>query len=731
MTIGTSLPRPDGFAKVTGVALYAADHRANGMLHGAFVQAPLPAGRVTAIDASAALDVPGVVHVLTQADMPRLGPAPSPPLATVFLPMQGDEIRHEGQPVAIVLAETPEAARHGAGLVVADYAPALFEMPAEGADTRRAVPPAADSGHGFLPPLFEKGDARAAVAGSVHRIEASYVQPCRHHNPMETSATLAEWDGDRLTLHDAVQGGFAVRAVMAMLFGLKEEDVRVVCPHTGGGFGCKGYVWPHQFLAAQAARVAGRPVRIALTRPQMYAMVGYQPRIVQHMALGADAQGRLLGIVHDSVNVTGITDDFQEPAFQASRALYASPAIATSLKVERSHVNQPTPMRAPVEGPGTWALESAMNELAHALGMDPLDLRLLNHADTDPADGKPWSSKKLREAYEEGAAMFGWRDRPREPVRDGPWLVGTGMATCTMGAFRMPSTARLRLSADGSAVVESGFHDIGTGTLTIFPQIAADVLGLDPSRVSARMGDTALPAAAMTAGSSSTLGVGSAVLNAAEEIRSKLARLANLPPGEVEMRGGAIARRGSVDAIPIADVMREAGLEEVEAMGAFSLPGDAQMNIDGADTAYSIRTFGAVFVEVGVDPELGLLRLRRAMGSYSAGRIINPRTARSQMIGGIVWGWGKAAMEESRHDPRLGRWLSKNLSGVAIPVNADIPADIRIHFVDEFDAHASPLGAKGIGELGATGVAAAVADAVFQATGRRIRELPITPEKLV
>jgi xanthine dehydrogenase YagR molybdenum-binding subunit len=307
------------------------------------------------------------------------------------------------------------------------------------------------------------------------------------------------------------------------------------------------------------------------------------------------------------------------------------------------------------------------------------------------------------------------------------------MASCTMGTFRFPSKARVRLLADGTAVVEAGFHDIGSGTLTIFPQIAADMLGLDPAKVTARMGDTTLPQAGPTYGSSSTIGVGAAVLDAARDARRKLARLANLPPDEAEMRGGRILRHGGGvgDGVAVADVMREAGVGEVVGEGAFALPGEAPFEADGKGTPFAMRTFGAVFVEVGVDPELGLLRLRRAVGSYSAGRIINPRTARAQMTGGIIWGWGKAAMEASEHEPRLGRWLSKNLSGVAIPVNADIPSNIQVHFVDEFDEHAGPLGAKGIGELGATGVAAAVANAVFDARAGGVRELPITPARLV
>ncbi len=737
MSIGQPLPRPDGRTKVTGAARYAADHNLPGQLYAVYVTAPIPAGQVVAIDPSQALTAAGVVRVLTQSDLPRFGKAPSPPLASAFMPMQGDEVRHEGQPVAIVLAENLEAAEHGAKLVAVRYQASDFVMPGEaaadkpGPESKHTHEPSKDSGYLLGKAEFSKGDFLAGLDAARFRLEATYIQPSRHNNPMEPSATLAQWTGDQLTSYDAVQHGYSAQAILAAMFGVAPDQVRVICPHTGGGFGAKGYVWPHQILAAAAAKVAGRPVKLVLTRAQMYANVGYQPRMIQAMTLGCDDQGRLTAIRHDVVNVTGMSDDFIEFASFASQALYATPALQTSQRVERCNVNLPTAMRAPVEGPGTWALESAMDELAHQLKMDPLDLRLANYAEVDPAHGKPWSSKKLREAYEEGDRLFGWRERPKMAQRDGAWLVGSGMASCTMGTFRFPSKASVRLKADGTAVVEAGFHDIGSGTLTIFPQIAADVLGLDPRHVSVHNGDTTLPQAGPTYGSSSTIGVGAAVLRAAEDARAKLARLANLPVAEVVMRDGRIGRQGAGDGIAIADAMQQAGVAEILGQGAFALPENAPFDADGGKSPYAMRTFGAIFVEVGVDPDLGLLRLRRAVGSYSAGRIINPRTAHAQMTGGIIWGWGKAAMEASVHEQRLGRWLSKNLAGVAIPVNADIPADIQVHFVEEFDEHSGPLGGKGIGELGATGVAAAVANAVFHATGRRIREVPITPDKLI
>jgi xanthine dehydrogenase YagR molybdenum-binding subunit len=442
----------------------------------------------------------------------------------------------------------------------------------------------------------------------------------------------------------------------------------------------------------------------------MYSMAAYQPQLVQTVTLAAGQDGRLRAIDHESTNVTSVTDDFVEYATAASQTTYAAPAIRVRQRVQRANVNLPNPMRAPVEGCGLWALGSAMNELADRLGTDPIQLRLANYAETDPTSGRAWSSKKLRECYEDGARAFGWRGRPSAPERDGPWLVGQGMADCAMGCFRAPSTAHVRLRADGSAVLAAGFQDIGTGSLTIFPQLVADVLGLEPGMVSCEMGDTSLPEAGATTGSSSTMGVGAAAMAAASNVLALLS----------ERSGRALGTAPGAGAL--ATAMSTAGLDELVGEGKFA---------PDRDSPYAFHTFGAVFVEVGVDPELGLVRLRHAVGRYSVGRIVNPRTARAQMIGGIVWGWGKATMEASRHDRQLGRWVSKNLAGVALPVNADIPAAIDIGFVDEVDEHASPVGGKGIGELGATGIDAAVADAVFHATGKRIRELPITPDKLV
>ena len=696
MTATRARPRIEGPLKLTGAARYAADHRPDGVLQAVLVGAPVAAGRLRGVDAAAALVLPGVTAVLTAADLPAFPELP-PPSAVRVMPFSDDRIRYEGQPVALVLAESVEAAEAGRAAVVVDC--------------ERETPVLI--GHGRREPVMaeDRGDLDAALGRAAIRIEQTYLQAPRHHHTMETSGTVARWDGDRLTLWDSVQASSTVIPVVSTALGVDAADVHVVARHTGGGFGAKGYIWPHEILAAAAARIAGRPVSLHLRRPDQFSNVGYQPWMEQTIRLAATAEGVLLGLEHSVVNNTALADTHVEPATEASKSLYAVPALRLRQQVERVSLNVPTPMRAPVEGPGLWALESAMNELADAAGLDPLDVRLANFAEVSPADGRPWSANGLREAYQEGARRYGWRTRHQRPRRDGPWVIGHGMATCTMGSFRFPGVSRVRLHS-GGAVVEANVHDIGTGVQTVLSQIAADELGISPDRVEMRWGDTDLPRTGPTYGSSTTVGTGSAVAAAARDVTKQLAELG----------------QGGRDPFEALD---RAGLDELIGEGSFELPGGAGFNADGAGTPYAMRTWGAIFVEVGVDPDFGLLRLRRAVGVYSAGRIVNPVTARAQMTGGIIWGWGKATMEESDQEPVSGRWLAKNLSNVAVPVNADIPAGIDVSFTDEYDEAASLIGARGIGELGATGVDAAVAAAVHDAVGVRVRDLPILPWKVL
>jgi xanthine dehydrogenase YagR molybdenum-binding subunit len=708
MSIGQPTRRIEGPLKVTGTAKYAADNYLEGLLHAVLVGAPVAAGRITAIDTERASVVPGVARVLTHADMPKLGKLDMP-AAITHIPLQSEEVQWEGQAIAIVLAETLEAAEEAAALVRATIIPTRALMPGEG---KLETPPEG----GFWMVDGTTGDPERGFAAAERRIEQLYVQPTRNHNPMETSACLAEWQGEALTIWDSSQFSQNPGRALAMAFEMPAEKVRVISPHTGGGFGCKGYVWPHEILAAQAAKVVRRPVRLQLTRAQMYTMVGHQPECRQTIALGATKDGQLTAMRHQAINTTAMTDTHFEGPAMATRTYYASPAIDIQQQVERVNLVLPTPMRAPVEGPGGWALESAMDELALALDMDPLDLRLKNFADKEPFDGKPWSSNKLKEAYAEAAEAFGWRRRHEMPKQDGVWSIGRGMSMASTFCVRFPSEARVRVNADGRVIVEGSSNDIGTGNQTLIVIVAAEALGTDPGNVTFLWGDTRYPPAGPVYGSSHSMGMGSAVRMAALDVREQLAVYGAAPDGPLDLPA----------------LMRRANVPEVTGMGKFAFGEGVHWSLNGSGTPYAMQTWGANFVEIGIDRDLGLIRLRRAVARYSAGRIINPLTARSQMIGGIIWEWGKATMEASVIEPRYGRFLAKNLSNVALPVNADIPADaIDVGFIEEVDPHASAIGAKGIGELGATGVAAAIANAVYDAVGVRVREVPILPKHIL
>jgi len=706
MTIGQPTRRFEAPVKVTGSAVYAADNYPDRLLYGVIVASPVAAGRLKHIDSAQAEATSGVVRIITQADMPPLGEIKMP-AAVTHMPLTTDEILWEGQPVAIVLGETLEAAEEAAALVRVDVEAMSAATPGHGQLERPES--------GIHAPYERKGDVAGALEQAEIKLSESYYQPTRNHNPMETSATVAAWDGDRLTLWDATQMSLNPREVMKEAFGLSEGQVRVISPHTGGGFGVKGYVWPHVILAAAAAKVAGRPVRIQLTRAQQYGQAGHQPECRQKVTLGATADGALVAMRHEAINTTSIKDtQFEQPA-TASRTYYACPAIELDQYVERINLIQSTPMRAPIEGPGSWALESAMDELAVKLGIDPLDLRLKNFAEADPFDGKPWSSNKLREAYAEAAAIFGWRRRHEMPRQDGVWAIGRGMSMASTFCARFPGEALVRIEADGRLYVEASANDIGTGNQTVFQLVAAEALGTDPDNVTIRWGDTRYPPAGPVYGSSQTIGMGGAVRLAALDARAKL-----------EAYGAA--KTGPLD---LAELMRASGEKEIVGTGKFDL-GGAPISFNGSGTPYAMQSWGANFVEVGVDRDLGLIRLRRVVARYSAGRIINPLTARSQMIGSIVWEWGKATMEASLVDHRHARFLAKNLSNVAIPVNGDIPYDaIDVGFIEEFDERAGPTGARGIGELGGTGVAAAIANAVYDAVGVRVREVPILPKHIL
>jgi xanthine dehydrogenase YagR molybdenum-binding subunit len=693
-------PRVDGPVKAAGAARYTADRSGPGLNHAVLVTAGIPRGRVRAIDTAEAERYPGVRAVVTYRNALRLHPVDlRPAFAHGVLPLQDDEVRYEGEPVAAVVADRLERAEEAAAAIRVEYdrAPARTDFAVAARRPHLVTPP-----ERWGPADTLAGDVEAGLAAADVVVSRCYETAARHHCALEPSATRARWDGGRLTLFDATQGVFVVRLAVATALGMSAEDVRVVCEVTGGGFGSKGFVWPHQLVAAMLARMLHADVRLVLSRAQSFTAHGYQPPTRQEVTLGARRDGLLTAIRHTSVNATASYADHVELAARASRSTYASPAVETRHRVAPVDTVLPTPMRAPQEGPGMFALESAMDELAGELGLDPLELRLRNYADTDPTSGTPFSSKELRACYERGATDFGWAARKPQPraVWDGTDLIGWGMATAVMHTVRFPARARIRVDPDGTVTVRSGTQEIGTGTSTVLARIAAEVLACDPGQVRVELGDTVLPEAGMSVGSSTALSVGSAVHAAARALVDRLAAL-----------GGGL---------PVGEVCARHGLDGVEADGAWT-PGAVDR---------TMSSFGAVFAEVAVDEQLCTVHVRRVLGVYSAGRILSPTTARSQMTGGMVWGIGQALTERSTVDTELGRFVAKDLSGYLLPVNGDVP-DLEAIFVDEVDPYASDVGARGIGELGAVGVAAAIANAVFHATGIRVRQLPITPESLL
>ncbi|HXS51565.1 MAG TPA: xanthine dehydrogenase family protein molybdopterin-binding subunit [Usitatibacter sp.] len=715
-SIGRPIDRVDGPAKVTGRAKYSAEFAPPGLCHAVIVQSTIPSGRIARIDARAAEAMPGVVLVLTHRNAPRLPQegraAVNPPAGREISVLQADAVRYNGEPIAVVVAQTLEQAEEAAAHVEVAYERRAAELDFERA--RSAAYRPAKMIHGKADNGW--GDAAKALRSADVRIAATYTTPYEHHNPMEPHATVAQWEGERLTLWDSTQYVSGVRDTVAKTLGVPAENVRVLSPFVGGGFGCKGSTWSHVVLAAMAARAARRPVKLALERPQMFGPVGGRPRTEQKIELGAERDGRIVALRHDVVSHTSRFEDFTEPSTQPSRALYAYASCATTQRLVKLDLGTPTFQRAPGESTGTFAIECAMDELAYRLGMDPLDLRLRNHADVEPETGRPWSSKKLRECYEQAARRFDWPRRTHEPrsMRDGSWLVGWGMATATYPAHRMPSQASATLLPDGTVVVRSGTQDIGTGTYTVMTQVAAEELAIPVDLVRFELGDTRLPKAPISGGSMTVSSVGPAVQAACRELRALLER----QDGEWLRAGDEDARRTAFRALA-----RRQG-QPLEAQGeAHPEQGDDKQ-------PFAARSFGALFVEVRIDPELGIVRVPRIVASYSVGRLLNAKTGISQLQGGIVWGVGMALTEESLLDPATGRYVNENLAEYHVPVNADIGA-IDVTVVDEDDARFNPLGIRGIGEIGITGVTAAIANAVYHATGKRVRDLPITLDKLL
>ncbi len=706
--IGQPVSRVDGRLKVTGAATYAAEFDVPAQVHAAIVRSTIAKGRIRSIDFSAAERAGGVIAVITHRNAPRLAYRPhkgstDPTVGERLHVLQDDQVSHQGQPVALVVAETLEQARYAADLVRIAYSVAPAQTDIEHATAVLPTPQKTDQGES-QPRESHRGNAEEAFARAEVKVDQRYVIPRENHNPIEMHATIASWTGDRLTLWDKTQWVGGVAEEIAAVFGIPAENVRVVSPFVGGAFGSALRAWSHVTLAALGARVAGRPVKVMLSRREMYYGTGFRPHTVSRAALGAARDGRLTAIVHDAHQETSSFEEYTEALLDASRILHSCPNVYTRHRIAPLNVHTPTWMRAPGEASGVYALECAMDELAIALNIDPVELRLRNEPEHDEFSNLPFSSRSMRECYRVGAQRFGWSRRNPEPrsLRDGRMLIGWGMASATYPMNFAPASAVARLLPDGTAEVGSAASDMGPGTWTSMTQVAAETLGLPIERVKFALGDTRLPKTPPHGGSMTMATVGSAVQAACRKAREE-----------------ALARGGGTD---VAEAMRQIG-QPIE-VSADSTPGDASQR-------FSMHAFGAVFTEVSVDPDLGETRVRRIVGAYGAGRIVNPKTSRSQCIGGMIGGIGMALMEHSVVDPRNGRIVNANLAEYAVPVHADAPPVMDVIFVDEHDPHVNPLGVKGLGEIAIVGVASAIAGAVFHATGKRVRELPITPDKLL
>ncbi|MDQ0383748.1 xanthine dehydrogenase YagR molybdenum-binding subunit [Streptomyces sp. DSM 42143] len=687
--LGAPVERREGREKVTGTARYAAEYDAVGRAQAWPVPAAVARGRVTGVDPAPALALPGVLAVLTHENAPRLADPEDPTLAV----LQSPHVPHRGWFVGLVVGETLEAARAGAAAVRVTYEAEDYDVTLTADHPEAYVP---DSANGGFPAVTEHGDPDAAFASSATRLDVEYRVPPLHNHPMEPHTSTARWDGDRLTVHSSSQGTTAVRTELARMFELPEDRITVLAEHVGGGFGSKGTPRADVVLAALAARVTGRPVTVALPRRYLPAVVGHRAPTLHRLRLGADAGGRITSLVHEVTTHTSRVKEFVEQAAVPARVMYAAGALRTSHRVAPLDVPTPSWMRAPGECPGMYALESAMDELATDLGIDPVELRIRNEPETEPDSGKPFSSRSLVECLREGARRFGWADRDPRPGsrRAGPLLIGSGVAAATYPVLVSPCAASARALPDGDFLVRVNATDIGTGARTVCAQIAADALGVPLDRVRIEVADSGIGFAPMAGGSSGTASWGWAVHEACVRLGGRLAEHSGPLPGE-----GIVA---DADTSGTAD----------------------------AESPFARHAFGAHFAEVTVDTVTGEVRVTRLLGVFAAGRILNARTARSQFVGGMTMGLGMALTEDSTVDPAFGDFTESDLASYHVPAHADV-ADVEAHWVDEEDAHLNPMGSKGIGEIGIVGSAAAVGNAVHHATGIRFRELPLTPHRVL
>jgi xanthine dehydrogenase YagR molybdenum-binding subunit len=714
--------RYDGIAKVTGRAKYAAEFPTENLAYAYIVQATIPAGTVASIDQSAATRAAGVYSIITPFNAPKVT---VPGNVNI---LQDTKVLYNGQPIAVVVARSLPEAIAGAKLLRIEYKeqPAKLEFNDLLKDAR-----APKRGGG----ASHRGDPAASLAKATVVIDQTYSTPIQNHNPMEPHATIASWDGDKLSVYDATQGISGTQSSLAHAFSIPPANVHVQCPYTGGGFGCKGYVWSHTILAAMAAKVAQRPVKIVLGREQMFGPVGSRPNTSQHIKLAASSDGKLLLQQHDSTCYTSLISDWVEDAAGQTDFMYNSESVALDHQVVELNLGMGTWMRAPGEATGSFGLEVALDELAEKLNIDPIQLRLINYTENDPSHkGRPWSSKHLRECYTQAAERFGWSKRTPQPGqhRDGNKLIGYGMAGANYGAGRRPSSAVVRFLPNGRVFVGVGTQDLGTGTYTILAQTAADALFMDPALVDVKLGDTTLPVSGGSGGSTTAASVCPGVYDAAMQAKLKLAQLATADTQsplhgaaaeDIDTKDGKLCLKSNPEkSESITTVIARNGNTPVEGTATSEMPKDRD--------SFSSRSWGAIFAEVAVDADTHMVQVRRMVGTYDIGTLINQKTGTNQLIGGVVWGVSMALHEQTLIDPTYGRTVNENLAEYHVPVNADIH-EIDVTALNIPDYKFNPLGARGIGEIGITGAAAAICNAIYNATGKRVRDLPITLDKLM
>ena len=726
--IGQEFDRVDGLAKVTGKARYAAEFHVPNQAYAYLVMGEIARGSIASIRVKEAEKAPGVIKVFTHLNTPKFA---KPEHDQQFKALQSAEISFNAQPIALVVAETFEQARSASYAVKATY---RKETPETDALSKLSQAVQAPDSRFSGPSVQTQGDPQKGIAEAEVSVEVQYTIPIEHHNPMEPHAAVAYWQDNKLKIFDKTQNVYNVREYLAAGFGVPAEDIQVVSPYVGGAFGCSIETNYYPFLTAMAAKELQRPVKLVYTRRQMFTGHGYRPYTHQKIRLGAKKSGELTALIHEAANNTSRFQQRSDDTVRFSRAVYRCPNMKVTQKLIPTDHSTPCAMRAPGAVSGMFALESALDELSYKLEIDPLELRLINYADTDPATGKPYSTKALKECYAQAAEKFGWSKRNPEPrsMREGKELIGYGMSTGVWYAFHMPASAQVILKADGTAQVSSATSDIGPGTYTVITMIAAEYLGLEPSKIEFGLGDTNMPRAPVQGGSWTTASVGSAVHGAAMDLKSQLLGLAQKLPesklGQAKVEETVLSdgrlqlQQNPSTGYSISEILRASGLEQLVCEHT-SHPSKER-------DKYQLLAHGAQFVEVRVDEELGTVRVSRAVEATACGKIINPKTSHSQEIGGVVWGIGMALTEITEVDHRYGRIMNPSLADYHVPSCADV-GEIVTDFIEEDDRIVNPLGVKGMGELGMVGIPAAIANAVYHATGRRIRDLPITLDKIM